>query len=65
MKGCVRKNRNVALNNFSNTVQLGMVSIDAGFIDADSIDAHTLLMPGSIDAQEAFLMPNSIDARLD
>mgnify|MGYP002050942119 CR=1 FL=1 len=34
-------------------------------IDADSIDAHALLMPGSIDAQEALLMPDSIDARLD
>ena len=28
----------------------------------DSIDAHILLMPGSIDAQEAILMPDSIDA---
>ena len=38
-------------------------------VDAERLMPDTLmsiqLMPGSIDAQEALLMPDSIDARLD
>ena len=39
-------------------------SVDAERLMPDTL-MSTQLMPGSIDAQEALLMPDSIDARLD